>query len=438
MMPFMEMKNFLLVLLIVNTNAFISKAPLTARKASICMTNDNTVVIGVAGGVAETVACRLLDSDGKGLISAVFDRKPFSPQLLEAIQAKRVQIYSTDIDDKDKVLDIYDERIKTFDEVLNGKVVIAINDEGDNALRGGEEKNSKGESGILLTRLLKNLKPTVKSIVCATSAESDKSGGGFLGFMGGAKGSEQFRTWCTENNKPFSLFRYGQLTGGVPGAEPLPFIGLPLLEPELHPSYVLRSVVLTSPSSNQYAAAEICTRAALGEAIARQTDRDGVIETLIVSIAGTPLTDNEWDLSFTRMTAKSNVELCRINFGAINKPAALTNWLGDVWFPQALIEADAATILTGARPVRAIKNLETGSVQIRWEDLLPDLTVSPAGGLEIRLIQGEKPAISVIRLSDASLPGEMQLMDRLVEGVNKNVYKRQICTPTEGKTKAAK
>lgn len=44
-------------------------------------------------------------------------------------------------------------------------------------------------------------------------------------------------------------------------------MGLPLLEPELHPSYVLRSVVLTSPTSNQYAASEICTRKALGEAI---------------------------------------------------------------------------------------------------------------------------------------------------------------------------
>lgn len=127
----------------------------------------------------------------------------------------------------------------------------------------------------------------------------------------------------------------------------------------------------------------------------------------------------------------SDVELIRIAFGAINKPAALTNWIGDVWFPQALIEADAATILTGARPVRAVKNAETGNVQIRWEDLQPDLTVKPAGGLEIRVVQGESPAVTVVRLSSGSLPGEMQLIDRLVEGINKNVYKRQICTPVE-------
>ena len=136
-------------------------------------------------------------------------------------------------------------------------------------------------------------------------------------------------------------------------------------------------------------------------------------------------------ISYLRVTGGSDVELMRINFGAIIKPAALTNWIGDIWFPQALIEADAATILTGARPVRAVKIPETGAVQIRWEDLQPDLSVKAAGGLEIRVIQGEAPAITVVRLSGGSLPGEMQLIDRLVEGVNKNVYKRQICSPVE-------
>lgn len=126
-------------------------------------------------------------------------------------------------------------------------------------------------------------------------------------------------------------------------------MGLPLLEPELHPSYVLRSVVLTSPTSNQYAASEVCTRKALGEAVgtppnhstlsellttpltrgeseacptlilflprishtnrlaflstrvARMLDRKGSIETLVVSIAGTPPSEKDWDQLFTRM-----------------------------------------------------------------------------------------------------------------------------------------
>ena len=47
-----------------------------------------------------------------------------------------------------------------------------------------------------------------------------------------------------------------------------------------------------------------------------------------------------------------------------------------ITIPQALIDADAATILRGARPVRAVKVAETGAVQIKWEDLQSDLTVS--------------------------------------------------------------
>jgi hypothetical protein len=64
------------------------------------------------------------------------------------------------------------------------------------------------------------------------------------------------------------MYRYGALTGGVPGAEPLPFMGFPLLEPELHPSYVLQSVVLTNAQS-KYSSDEICSRNTITEVISR-------------------------------------------------------------------------------------------------------------------------------------------------------------------------
>lgn len=292
----------LVALFIVSISSFIIKTPATIRHSStkVCMVNQDVVVVGVAGGVAESVACKLLETDGDGSISAVFDRRPFSPILLAAAKTKKLQILSADFD-KDQLLDITDERIKSFVEVLNGKVVIAVNDEGDEALRGDQE-NSKGEAGQILTRLLKSLPPSVKSIVCATSAESDKTNSGthllllehwlydnfyhivlyykkiisllyvkirtrikfksnlsplfsqifhvleptiilelcnssllsstphhslilvyscysqhcILGpfaFMGGGRGSEPFRNWCITNSKPFSLFRYGTLTG---------------------------------------------------------------------------------------------------------------------------------------------------------------------------------------------------------------------------------
>ena len=64
------------------------------------------------------------------------------------------------------------------------------------------------------------------------------------------------------------ISRFGELTGGIPGAEPLPFTGFPLLEPELHPSYVLQSVVLSN-AQTKYASAEICTRNTITEVISR-------------------------------------------------------------------------------------------------------------------------------------------------------------------------
>ena len=142
---------------------------------------------------------------------------------------------------------------------MQGRIVVAVNDEGDDDLRGltkEQRKEKISTSGPIMEALLKSLQPSVQSLLFATSVEADTAQGMF-GKAGGSSGSEIFRGWCKTNNKPFSLLRYGKLTGGVPGAGPLPFIGLPLQEPELHPSYLLRSVVLTTLSSNQYAASEV-------------------------------------------------------------------------------------------------------------------------------------------------------------------------------------
>ena len=169
----------LLSVLSVKINAFISRSLATPGQthSHFCMVNADTVVVGVAGGVAESVACQLLQSTGGGSISAVFDRKPFSPLLLEAAKSKKLQIFSADFD-KDQLLDITDERIRSFPEILAGKVVVAVNDEGDDLLRGGKEKNTNGESALMLTRLLKALPSSIQSMICATSAESDKVNGG--------------------------------------------------------------------------------------------------------------------------------------------------------------------------------------------------------------------------------------------------------------------
>ena len=124
-----------------------------------------------------------------------------------------------------------------------------------------------------------------------------------------------------------------------------------------------------------------------------------------------------------------NVELFRMEFDEINKEVAFMNWIADQWFPQALIDADAATIVAGARPVKAVKQ-DDGNIRIFWEELKPDLTVVKIGEVEVRLENTDNSkALSVIRLANEALPGESQLMDRLLESINKNAVKKSFVTP---------
>ena len=135
---------------------------------------------------------------------------------------------------------------------------------------------------------------------------------------------------------------------------------------------------------------------------------------------------------------------------------------------QALIEANAATILSGARPVRARKlpspDPNRVDIHIAWEDLQPDLSVifnlvvvvvvvvvvvapqlrsrhstycqhyspeqvKPVGTVEIS-VSSEPPRLQVRRLTaGGELPGEEQLLDRLEEGIYKNAFKKQFCAP---------
>ena len=207
----------------------------------------------------------------------------------------------------------------------------------------------------------------------------------------------------------------------------LPFLGLPALEPELDPSYVLNSIVLTSPNANQYGNIEVCTRHSLAESCYRLLNNNQFIEGLVVSIPGNIPSEKDWDQLFARFNTNSNSEILKLDFKEMTKPALFLSWLIDTWFPQALIDADTATILTGARPVRIVKSSDN-SVKIFWESLQPDLSVIVTGALEIRLLSSP-PSLSVIRQSSGELPGEILLVDRLVEGINKFIYKKNIAIP---------
>lgn len=428
----------LLLLLRGGTEAFYSSS--SAARTSLCgplrassrSDGSPVVVVGLAGGVAESLSCKLVDS---GFAVCTFlDRKPYSPKLLSDMESNKALVYC----DKNFNQQLVDAKIPL------GSIVVVLEDDGDETIRTKISVNGDEATGEMFATKFAPLVPTsVRSVVYSAGVDADGGRKAGLGArLFGVKGIDLYKSWGAQNSKTLSVFRYGKLIGGLPGLEPTPFVGLPLLEPELHPSYVLQSILCSSVEKNLYASSEVCTREALSEVISqlllrekerRASSNEQGIDSLVVSIAGPPLRGRDWDKLFDRMQSSGDVELLRIDFKSILKPQQLANWVCDSWFPQALIEADAATILTGSRPVRA-SQISPESIRVTWEDLQSDLTVRSAGCMEINIVTGKdgrSPHLTVLRLADGPLPGEGPLVDRLVEAINKSVYKKQFCVPVD-------
>lgn len=414
-------------------------------------------VAGLAGGAAEVIACNLLDSGAS--VAAILDRAPYSPKLIAAGRAQTGTVYYGESTEELVDLASQQDFRGGVSSLLENKVLIAVDDNGDETLRMLSPEDARKDEfpgERFIRKLASELPTSLQAVISSSGAKFNKEARRGLGGMLGPKGNEAFRSWCQQNNKPYVGLQYGKLTGGVPGVKPLPFKSMPLQEPELHPSYVLRSVVCTSVANNKYATDEMCTRDALADVIVQTIARSattgsssmagssgfvlsGEEDTLVLSIAGAAMTQNAWDKMFKRMQTSGNVELLKIEFAEILKPDALLSWISDSWFPQALIDADAATILTGARPVRAFKLGDSSTtVRIAWEDIQPDLSVKPAGALDVVVVQDASPPYISVRRAGGSgsgsaseqgkaLPGEAQLMDRLIEAVNKDVFKKKFC-----------
>mmetsp|Transcript_5529 Transcript_5529/g.8205 ORF Transcript_5529/g.8205 Transcript_5529/m.8205 type:complete len:519 (-) Transcript_5529:948-2504(-) len=467
---------------------------LSAANGDVGDKNARIVIVGVAGGVVETVAVKLAQKKQNNLkLCLVLDRPPYSPLLNKD---SNVNIFVGDEESSfDKLTQLSRDSssskyVSTYlsDLLQYSKgdklIIAAIGDQGDESLLTSAqdlEDISKGDIvsrvGKAFNRIYDSLKKAVTvsdadiSIVCAASVDPDTGVGLSKGSSNFGIGSilkspatlsapinalRSFYTSSCGNGAAFGLLRYGTLTGGVPGAEPLPFISMPLLEPELHPSYVLNSVLMTSiqatedgkaASSMKYAASEFCTRDSLAESIVQFLIRTSQLkkatqvelDSFIQSIEGPSSPSQEdWDKIFSRLMSSSSkaadVELLRLDFETVPKEKLqqFSSWLVDTWFPQALIEADAATILSGARPVRAVKvgsSDNSVDINISWQDLLPDLTVKAVGTIQIS-VSSEPPSITARRVTGGGeLPGENQLLERLEEGIYKNAFKKQFCSP---------
>lgn len=414
---------------------------MAAMEANGNLDKQKIAVVGMAGGLAETVINSLLE---KGIdVSALLDEAPYSPELTNKLKNsnKNVLYYC----DFDKSTATTNQNSMPLTNLLENRLVVMIDDRGVDSLVGlGSKDEVDKDVEKMMNKFISVLPQSISGFVCATkfalASEENK-----IGKLFGSKTATSYKSWCEKNNIRFINLQYGSLIGSIPGCDPLPLVGLPLKEPEVDQSYVLRGVVINDLKSNAYAATEKCSRDSLAESLLQSISNVGkdqkVLEALIISIVGKSPSAVEWKQLFSRVTNSNNIDIVRIPFKDINKPTLLLNWISEFWFPQALIDADAATILTGARPVRAmnIKGKEPNEqiVKIAWEDLRPDLTSVAVGHLEISLEnvgskdEGKRPSIVVKRMATGNLPGELQLMDKLVEGVNKNVYKKQFCTPLE-------
>ena len=272
-------------------NSIINKnIQLLASNVENIDSKSRIVIIGVAGSAAETTALKV-GQLAKGLelrTSLILNRLPFSPLL--GSDSSSVDIYISDGESFDTLTPLKVDKSRGFVSTSTSTlfktapgerlVVVAVGDPGDETLLTSakdEDDKDKGAFPLRVSWLFNNLNTILQgvvkssdrdiSIICAASVDTDtgvglgKESGGFNlgGFLKSPSSLSSavtaFRSLCLERREGtasavFGLMRYGKLTGGVPGAEPLPFISMPLLEPELHPSVTLNTVLLNPVASD--------------------------------------------------------------------------------------------------------------------------------------------------------------------------------------------
>jgi hypothetical protein len=261
------------------------------------------------------------------------------------------------------------------------------------------------------------------------------------------------------------LVRHGRVFGGTPGAKPPAFTTGPRKEPELDEHYAARAVVLSSTSealsaearTGRDALASLVTqlvKAPLGPTDPEKVPARAVREMTLVSVDGPEPTNADWASQLSRMAEKAGgagVELLRVAFEAVPRPYALVSWLELDWATIVLGTMSTRGATTGARPVSALPcalpgvNRSTdplrqlgGCVRVTWEDVGEDMSPLMVGGLIVSLAPeepeegaqlGTSPwALVVTRerpengRSLSNLPGENELVQRLLEGLEVAVY----------------
>lgn len=389
------------------------------------------VVLGQVGGVAQAVAHRLGQDESACRVRAVFDRSPPAATLPAVVDV----VTGVDLGgDNDGARGVQGA-------VQGANVVVLAPDFAAEA---------KGEVATALWAALSDAvaqQPQLQAVVCLrppseeeAGGESSAASGGLLsGLFGGGKGTfEGLQTAAAQAQKQLVVLEHGALFGGIPGAEPVPFLTGPQLSPELDPHFSDRAVQLSrsgkllakggdhTARTARMALAETVSRLVTGGAVGASGGMGLARRISVLSFPGAAPNDGEWDQLLARVDGRLGVELLSIAFDEVVNARGLLRFLQFSWAPKALRELPTYMRTQGSRPVQT-EEMEDG-VGVRWRD--------PSGqrndGLVlVQLAEEGQPRLRVTRVDADGKPrptpldGDEELLQALVEAVEETVYAKE-------------
>lgn len=146
----------------------------------------------------------------------------------------------------------------------------------------------------------------------------------------------------------------------------------------------------------------------------------------VLSLDGELPGEDEWSQQFKRLEESSGKSaLLKVSFEKIENRRGFINWLQAIWGPDSLMRLSTYTKRTGARPVM-VRGTEAG-LTVPWESIDDDFKPISMGRIDIVIGDND---LSVFRLDAkggpmrGQLPGEDQLLQRLIEGIEATVYNK--------------
>jgi len=375
------------------------------------------VLVGPSGGVIDAIAKKLLPQQ-PSLTVFHLSTEGISPYFSE-YDLGAVNVQKGDILNKE-----------ILEKTLQGaETVIACADCGIEQ----EKIPINFDPDAILFRIVEAAPASVKKLVVLVPAGkySKKSEGTRL-----FGGKDLMKTLESKKGCLKIVVSHGALFGQLPGKEPLPFMTGPKAVPVIEESYRKQGVLLSL--TDTLARDGRTLRSSLAEAVVRFLERplsdpskqgDNVFSFSIVSVEDFAVpSDEAWGKELSRLDSSKGVQVYSVEFDKVQNLSGFLTWLELKWASNTLKKLPIVEkSRSGARPV-SVSRLSNG-ISIVWETVDNDLRVVKAGKLQI-LINEDDPSLVVTRTDGAGspltavLPGEEEIVQSLVEGLNSDAYPR--------------